>query len=72
MLISKYDIFSGKFGDEVMWIEMVEGLGPATARMKDLAAGAPGRYFVFCTTTHRVLASMDNSEPNRDHEVKAG
>jgi hypothetical protein len=51
---------------------VVAGLGPATARMKELAARAPGRYFVFCSNTHRVFASLDNSEPNRDWEVRAG
>ena len=29
--------------------------------MKELAAQSPGPYFVFCTRTHKVLASIDTS-----------
>jgi hypothetical protein len=35
--------------------------------MKERATQAPGRYFVFCTETHKVLATIDTS---KDGEVR--
>lgn len=61
-MVPTYDIFAGQFGfTEVLWIESVEGLGNAQERMKDIARHKPGPYFVFCTRTHQMLASVDNS-----------
>ena len=49
MSVPEYDLFSGIFDKNAMWLEAVEGLGNAFERMKDLASEAPGSYFVFCT-----------------------
>lgn len=40
---------------------MVEGLGNASTRIKQLAAEKPGSYFVFCPRTHAVLDLIDSS-----------
>jgi hypothetical protein len=62
-----FDIFSGRFGDKgALWIEAVAGLGKAADRMKQLAAGKPGPYFVFSTEDGTVMATIDSSaQPNR-------
>lgn len=44
-----------------MWIEAVPGLARARERMEELAAQAPGKYFVFSMLSHGVLASIDTS-----------
>jgi hypothetical protein len=61
MKIPVYDIFSGVFDRDALWLESVEGLGPACDRMKALAAQSPGCYFVFCTQTHKVLSIIDTT-----------
>jgi hypothetical protein len=61
-----FDIFSGQFGDKnAVWIEAVEGLGSAADRMKQLAAGKPGPYFVFSTEKGAVVAAIDTSGRQR-------
>jgi len=62
MSVNQYDIFSGVIDKNAMWVEAVEGLGASIKRMKELATDSPGHYFVFCANTHKVLASIDNSE----------
>ena len=58
----KLDIFAGHFGStDVLWLETVEGLAAARSRMEQIAAQKPGPYFVFFTSDHSVLASVDNS-----------
>jgi hypothetical protein len=57
----RYDIFSGYIDRNAIWLESVEGLGDASDRMLELATGKPGPYFVFCLTTHKILASVDTS-----------
>lgn len=57
----QYDIFSGVFDRDALWLEAVEGLGSSFERMKELASHSPGAYFVFCTRSHKVLASVDTS-----------
>lgn len=66
MRVPKYEIFRGHFGSQdVMWLQAVEGLGNASDRMKEIASKHPGAYFVFWTTSHRVLDSIDTSVVNR-------
>jgi len=60
-VIPTFDLFSGHFDADALWIEAVQGFGCAVERMKELAAQSPGPYFVFCTRTHKVLASIDTS-----------
>lgn len=66
MRIPTYDIFAGSQGD-ALWLEAVAGLGAACDRMKERAAQSPGIYFVFCTETHKVMATIDSS---KDGEVR--
>jgi hypothetical protein len=56
-----FDLFSDHFDADALWIEAVQEFGCAVERMKELAAQSPGPYFVFCTRTHKVLASIDTS-----------
>jgi hypothetical protein len=62
MRVPIYDIFSGSRNKDAIWLECTEGLGIAYQRMRELAAKFPGPYFVFCTRTHTVLASIDTSK----------
>jgi hypothetical protein len=72
MKIPEYDVFSGKFGDgDAIWLEAVDGLDAACERMKQRAARLPGKYFVFCQTTHIVQASVDTSVRDQVHPPKA-
>ena len=63
MSVPKFDIFRGALGSpDVLWIEAVEGLGAAKQRMDEIARVEPGRYFVFYTHTHAILASTNTTE----------
>jgi hypothetical protein len=72
----QYDLFAGTFGDgDALWLEAIEGLGIAYEKMKWRAARVPGKYFVFCQSTHTVQASIDTSSPeknaNKDKDRRA-
>lgn len=54
-----FDIFSGTPDTNACWLETVEGLSDARARMEVVAAQAPGQYFVFCTETQTVMAQTE-------------
>jgi hypothetical protein len=55
-----YEIFSGRFPNaNVLWLEAVVGLDAARERMQTLAAQKPGSYFVWCTSSSAVVASVD-------------
>jgi hypothetical protein len=72
MGIPQYDIFRGRFGDgDAIWLEAVEGLGVAYEKMKARAATVPGKYFVFCQTTHAVQDTIDTSAPYTSSHRKA-
>jgi len=57
-----YEIFSGSRNKDPMWLESVEGLRAARERIKEKATATPGEFFVFCTKTYTVVASIDTSE----------
>jgi hypothetical protein len=61
MQLLTFDIFSGVFEQDAMWIEAVQGLDHATKRMEEIVSAKPGEYFVFCSATHAVVASTDGS-----------
>jgi hypothetical protein len=71
MNIPQYDIFSGSFGQNAVWLEAVEEPGNAVTRMKAIAAGKPGPYFVLCLTTHCVLASVDTADSGEAEITKS-
>lgn len=62
MQLLTFDIFSGVFERNALWVEAVQGLDHATKRMEQIASQKPGQYFVFCSTTHAVVASTDGSK----------
>ena len=55
-----FDIFAGVFEQNPMWLEAVQGLSHATERMNKIALEKPGKYFVFCSATHAVVASTES------------
>ena len=54
-----FDIFLGTPEKLVMWMGCVEGLSNARERMGQMAADAPGRYFVFCTRTCTSVCEIE-------------
>jgi hypothetical protein len=62
MAVPLYDVFSGHEHGDAIWLDAVEGLSNAAARMKQLAADKPGAYFVFSHETWRVVASIDTAQ----------
>jgi hypothetical protein len=54
-----FDIFSGAPNKDPVWLEAVEGLSNARARMHEIAAQTPGQYFVFSTGRRAVLAQTE-------------
>lgn len=61
MKVPIYDIFVGAQDKDAVWLEAIEGLGPACTRAREFAYGTPGHYFVFCPQTHQILFSVDTS-----------
>jgi len=59
MKIPQYDVFSGRIDRDAMWLESIDGLAASVDRMKEYAKQSPGRYFVFCSKTHTVVASIN-------------
>ena len=57
-----FDIFSGAPGKDPVWVEAVEGLSNARERMEQIAASAPGQYFVFSIGGHAVRAQIETFE----------
>jgi hypothetical protein len=55
----RFDIFSGTVDKDARWIEAVPGLANARTRMESLAK--PGKYFIFSTLSHAVLAMTDTT-----------
>ena len=63
----RFDIFCGTIDKDARWIEAVRGLANARKQMEVLAKENPGKYFVFSTLSHTVLAMTDTTEaPPRD------
>jgi hypothetical protein len=57
--LPKFDIFPGSRDKDARWIETVEGLAEANERMQQLAVQKAGKYFIFYTATHTVVASIE-------------
>jgi len=55
----KFDIFSGEIHKNAVWLEAVVGLDQARARMEQLAAERPGRYFIYCSQSNSVVAHLE-------------
>ena len=57
-----FDIFEGTPETEPRWIEAVEDLDNARARMEMIASEMPGTYFVYSLPTHTVISKTDTSD----------
>ena len=62
MQLLTFDIFAGVFEQNPMWLEAVQGLDHAKTRMEQIASQKPGNYFVFCSATHAVVASLESGK----------
>jgi hypothetical protein len=51
-----FDIFSGEISNHPVWLETVEGLHRARERMARLAAERPGHYFIYDSSTGKLIA----------------
>jgi hypothetical protein len=66
------DIFSGELDKDAMWLESVEGLSNARARMEQIAADTPGRYFIYSVRSHAMLAQIETfAKPSASDKAKA-
>jgi len=54
-----FDIFSVGPKNNPLWIESVEGLSNARERMEQIAANAPGQYFIFSISSSSMLAQIE-------------
>jgi hypothetical protein len=61
MKIPSYEIFSGAFDKNAVWIKTVRGLGNAYEQMTKLAAQSPGEYFIFSAKTRRICGSINTA-----------
>jgi hypothetical protein len=68
-----FDIFKGATEKDAVWIEAVEGFSNARQRMEEIAAVAPGQYFVFGPFTNCIFARTDtrNSGPSSGQYAKS-
>lgn len=57
-----FDIFSGVFDKNAIWVESVRGLSNARERMERIAVEKPGAYFVFFARDHSILHLIDTSQ----------
>jgi hypothetical protein len=63
MLCKKNSISSKVMLTETpFWVEVVDGLGCAFERIKELAAEKPAYYFVKSLNMYKVLASVDSTK----------
>jgi hypothetical protein len=60
-----FDIFTGTSRKNAIWLDSVEGLSNARARMYDIAAQIPGEYFVCLIGSDAILAEVETFK-NRD------
>jgi hypothetical protein len=54
-----FDIFSGESEKDAVWMEAAEGLSKARVRIEEIAAGKPGKYFLFASTSQTILARVE-------------
>ena len=56
-----FDIFSGDLDHDPLWVESAPSLEDACSRMRERAQTKPGRYFVYCCHTQKLLDSIDTT-----------
>lgn len=57
----RFDIFAGSI-EILQWVESVANFSIALQRMKSLAEGVPGQYFVYSHADHKIVSSIDTSQ----------
>jgi hypothetical protein len=72
--VPTFDIFSGDMDRDAMWVCAVKGLAAAKERMERIASTKPGRYFIFLSATHEILAHVEtpaqwNAWPKSERSV---
>ena len=65
-----FDIFTGTSEKNAIWLESVDGLSNARARMHDIAARIPGLYFVFSVGSRSVVAQIESETVKRSESAK--
>jgi hypothetical protein len=55
---SSFDIFSGT-PERALWLATVKGLSNAQKRMREIATGSPGRYFIFSTERNTPIDQIE-------------
>lgn len=65
-----FDIFSG-VDQDALWIEAVEGLEEARKRMREIAAGSPGDYFIFDTGAGQIVDRIQSSRNQKGEKWEA-
>ena len=58
-----FDLFSGKPDRDALWLEAVEGLEIARRRIAELARLKPGPYFIFHSSDHAIMGTIDTAAP---------
>lgn len=56
-----FDIFYGELDRDPLWVEAAPSLDEACNRMRERAQARPGRYFVYCCHTQKLLDSIDTT-----------
>ncbi|MGH9735101.1 MAG: hypothetical protein ACRD8A_10995 [Candidatus Acidiferrales bacterium] len=56
-----YDIFRGLESSEIFWVGCAESLEEARNKIAALGAANPGRYFVRCAATGKIIADFGRS-----------
>jgi hypothetical protein len=64
-----FDLFAGAPDRYAVWQESVVGLEHARKRMEQIAAAAPGQYFIFYERSRSVMARI-NSGPVPSAEIR--
>jgi hypothetical protein len=64
-----FDIWSGWPPQTGQWLETVAGLGNARKRMLEIAAAAPGPYFIFSAWNGYILEQIDTREEQIAHSI---
>jgi hypothetical protein len=57
--VTAFDIFLGSDGTDALWLECIDGLDAATARMNEIAGKQPGTYFILNLHDGQVVAKVD-------------
>ena len=65
------DFFSGVPDRNPVWLEAVQGLSNARARMHEIAAQTPGQYFVFSVGSRAVLAQTETFRKLEDGKAES-